>query len=105
MLNDLKIMLGVDDSELDNQLNLIIKNATMRLKRLLGGVEDIPSELEDILLEVAVIRFNRIGSEGLKSQSVEGESLAFSDDDFSGFMNDIQAWLDFQEESGKVRFI
>jgi hypothetical protein len=53
------------------------------------------------------MRFNRIGSEGLSSHSVEGESLSFTGSDFDGFMGEIQAWLDLQKEStrGKVRFL
>lgn len=107
MLENLKLMLGIDDADLDGKLELILLNAEKRLKRLLGGVDAVPAELQDIVLEASVIRFNRIGSEGLKVHSVEGESLTFADDDFSGFMDDIQAWLNVQEESsiGKVRFI
>ena len=108
MLENLKLMLGfgADDGEQDEKLQLIIANTTARLKLMLGGIEP-PEEMNHIILEVAIIRFNRIGSEGLSSHSVEGESLTFSDDDFSGFLDEIQAYLDSQKAStrGKVRFI
>ena len=108
MLDNLKIMLGIaeDDTDLDTKLNLILSNTTARLKLLLGGIEP-PKEMEHIILDVAIMRFNRIGSEGLASHSVEGESLSFTDSDFAGFMAEIQAWLDSQKEStrGKVRFL
>lgn len=60
-----------------------------------------------IILDVSIIRFNRIGSEGLSSHSVEGESLSWSENDFAGYMDDIRAYLDDQKESkkGKVRFL
>jgi len=56
---------------------------------------------------VAVIRFNRLGSEGMSSHNVEGENMSYNDNDFDGFMNEIQAFLDSQKESkrGRVRFI
>jgi hypothetical protein len=106
MLDNLKMMLGITDTALDVKLNLIISLTTSRLKSLLGGI-DPPAELDYIVLEVAIIRFNRIGSEGLTSHSVEGESLSFKDSDFDGYANDIQAFLDRQKDStrGKVRFI
>lgn len=108
MLNNLKLMLGIalEDTALDEKLLLIIENAIKRLKILLGGV-DPPAELDHIVLEVAIIRFNRIGSEGLTSHSIEGESLSFSDNDFMGFTDEIQAWLDTQKEAGrgKLRFL
>lgn len=108
MLENLKLLLGIpaEDTELDEKLLLIVKSTTARLKLLLGGI-DPPDEMDHILLDVSIMRFNRIGSEGLSSHSVEGESLSFSDSDFDGFSAEIQAWLDSQKESsrGKVRFI
>lgn len=103
MLDDLKIMLGDDQ---DAKLNLIQLGVKSRLKMLLGGIEP-PEEMNHIVLDVALMRFNRIGSEGFESHSVEGESITFSDNDFDGFANEIQAWLDSQKEStrGKVRFL
>lgn len=106
MLDNLKMMLGIDDAEQDVKLNLILSNTKSRLKLLLGGIEP-PEEMNHIVLDVAIMRFNRIGSEGLASHSVEGESLTFSEHDFDGFANEIQAWLASQKENkrGKVRFL
>ena len=106
MLNDLKIMLGIDDTDIDDKLRLIIANVTARLKLLLGGIEP-PEDMNHIILEVSIIRFNRIGSEGMSSHSVEGESTSYADDDFNGFADEIQAFLDMQKSStrGKVRFL
>ena len=74
---------------------------------MLGGVETTPAELEYIIVEVAIIRFNRIGSEGISSHSVEGESQTFTDNDFKSYSNDIQAYLERQKNGtrGRLRFI
>jgi hypothetical protein len=106
MLNNLKLLLGITDNDRDATLKLIISTATARLKLLLGGI-DPPESMEHIILEVSIIRFNRIGSEGMASHSVEGESITFSDDDFAGFADEIHAFLDSQTENkrGKVRFL
>lgn len=106
MLENLKMMLGIEGDDLDDKLRLIISNTTARLKLLLGGIEP-PDEMEYIILEVSIIRFNRIGSEGLASHSVEGESTSYASDDFNGYSDEIQAFLDKQTDTkrGKVRFI
>ena len=106
MLDEIKIILGITDDALDSQLNIIVANTTSRLKMLLGGL-DVPESLHYVVTEVSVKRFNRIGSEGLASHTVEGESLSFTDDDFAEFAGDIQAYLDSVAEAkkGKVRFI
>lgn len=108
MLNELKLMLGIssDDTSLDDKLKLIIATVTARLKLLLGGI-DPPDSLNHIVREVAIIRFNRIGSEGFASHTVEGESQSFAEDDFAPFADEIKAFLDSQSANkrGKVRFL
>jgi hypothetical protein len=108
MLNNLKLMLGIasNNTDRDALLQLIISAATARLKTLLGGLEP-PESLDYIVVDVSIRRFNRIGSEGMESHTVEGESVTFSDSDFAGFEDDIQAYLDTQKESarGRVRFL
>lgn len=104
MLDNVKRLLGIreetDDPERDELLNWIIESANARLKNLLGGL-DVPKSMEHIVVEVAVIRFNRIGSEGLSSHTVEGESLSFGDNDFSGFMDEIEAYLDEKNKNSR----
>lgn len=106
MLDKLKLMLGIEDTDLDDKLSLILSGATSRLKLLLGGTEP-PQEMEHIIIDVAIARFNRIGSEGLTDHTVEGESLSFTENDFDQFSDEIQAWLSSNSESsrGKLRFI
>lgn len=108
MLNEIKLLLGIDitDTAQDAKLNLLIDTATARLKILLGGI-DPPESMAHIIREIAIVRFNKIGSEGLSSHSVEGESLSFNENDFSAFSDEIQAFLDMQEAGsrGRVRFL
>lgn len=108
MLDNLKLLLGLptDDHGQDERLSLIISSATARLKILLGGI-DPPDELQHIIVEASVIRFNRIGSEGVSSHTVEGESMTFTDDDFAGFADEIQAFLSSRDDTtrGKLRFL
>ena len=107
MLDNLKLLLGITDTGQDDRLAWLIDTVTSRLCILLGGVGGVPEELEYIVVEVAAIRFNRIGSEGYSSHTVEGESISFSDDDFAGHANEIQAYINAQDDNktGKVRFI
>lgn len=108
MLDNLKMMLGFDSetNEKDELLRLIISQTTSRLKILLGGIEP-PEELDHIILDVSVVRFNRIGSEGYASHSVEGESQTYGKNDFEGYMDEIEAFLANQKQStrGKLVFI
>ena len=105
MLEKLKRLLAITDNERDALLGDLLDSAKVRLQLLIGA-DEVPAKLEHIVVEVAVIRFNRIGSEGMNSHSVEGESLNYGENDFSGFMDEIQAYLDAQNAGKhKVRFL
>ena len=108
MLEDIKELLGISESDItmDTRLTIILNATKNRLKVLLGGLE-VPEDLNYIVTDVSIMRFNRIGSEGLSSHSVEGESLSFSNNDFEPYMDDIQSYLNAQKETtkGKVRFL
>ena len=108
LINTIKNLIGIaaTDVDRDELIGEIINLTKSRLKSKLGNI-DIPEELEYIVAEVSVIRYNRIGSEGLSSHSVEGESQSFTDDDFKAYDGDIQTYLNSLTENkiGKVRFL
>lgn len=107
MLEKIKNLLGIDaeDTTLDEKLLLIIEMTVSRLKLRLGGIEP-PEAMQHIIIEVSIVRYNRIGSEGFSNHTVEGESITFADD-FAPYEDEIQAFLNSQKETtrGKVRFI
>lgn len=111
-LTTLKNLLGIttEDTQADEvmsaNLEYILNSTNDRLKNLIGGVEP-PEELRHIIIDVSCIRFNRLGSEGASSHSVKDESISFVDDDFSGYMNEINAWLSDHNDTvkGKIRFL
>ncbi|MDU2205395.1 MAG: phage head-tail connector protein [Thomasclavelia ramosa] len=105
ILENVKELLG-NPKNIDDKLNVIIELTQKRLGNLLS-VKEVPEELEYIVVEVSVIRFNRIGSEGVSSHSVEGESMSFNDDDFDSYDKDIRSWLNNQSDlkKGRVHFL
>jgi len=121
MLEDLKILLNIADSDQDEKLVWIVNATSQRLINILGLLPvknsegckmspTVPEALEHIVVDVSCARFNRIASEGMKSDSVEGESISFYDNDFDPYRNEIDAWLAMQTDDltggkGKVRFI
>lgn len=111
MIQDILTLLGLTEvtEEMQSKLETIIDITSNRLKLRLGGVNAVPDALSYIVTEVSIVRFNRIGSEGLASHSVQGETMNWSDKDFDPYENDIQTWLSMQTDPstnrGRLRFI
>lgn len=82
----------------NEQKQQVIEDRTRnRLRNLLGGVMEVPEELEYILVDVSIKRFNRIQNEGMNSYSEEGLSITFQSSDFDEYLDEINAWLKRQE--------
>lgn len=104
MLSRIETLLGIEGS---NQVYEIYLMTLDRLQQKLG-VEQIPTELEWIVIEVSVARYNRIGSEGTSSHNVQGESMSWaSADDFAPYEKAIKDWMIAQEDAteGVVKFL
>ncbi|GAB2022422.1 hypothetical protein RyT2_14960 [Pseudolactococcus yaeyamensis] len=106
LIDDLKLMLDLTDSELDDKLNLIIKQSEKKVLARLPNIQDVPDDLAYIVLELSIVRFNRIGNEGMTNYSQEGETITYSAD-ISDYEGDIQSWLLKQADNkkGVVRFL
>lgn len=109
MLEEIKTVLGFSDAPggtVDPILKVLIKTVTARLLVLIGATE-VPEALQYIITEVVIARYNRIGSEGVASHGVSGETMQWNDDDFTPYQKDIDAYRLSQasERKGKVRFL
>lgn len=67
--------------------------------------EELPTELEYIVQELTIKRFNRLGSEGMSSTSQEGLSMSWNDDDFSFYKDDLDAWLEENSPDNNKRWV
>ena len=91
------------------QVEVIYNNIAERLLHRIKDTE-VPLELEYIVDEATIRRFNRIGSEGMKSESVEGHSVTYIDgDELEPYESVIVAYLEAQlpdeRKKGVVYFL
>ena len=79
MIENIKLMLGNSASNYtDEQINLAYKRASLEVEAYC--MREIDIELEMIVEEIAVIKLNRMNTEGLASQSVSGVSESYLND-------------------------
>lgn len=108
MLESIKVLLGITDNLQDDLLNEITNNVGGHLTYLLG--KDVPLNLQFIVVEISVMRFNRLGAEGMKSKLVEGHRTDYHEpkDDFQPYLSIIEEERKEDVEPpgrGKVMFI
>lgn len=102
LLDDFKVLLGIskDDDKQDELLSLILKMTYQDLFFLIdNNVFDEFEVFMNVILQVAVIRFNRQGNEGYSSYSQDNLSISYQVSDFASFSYIINKY-----RKGKVVF-
>lgn len=87
MLDKIKLCL-TNNTYTDDLINLFIEDTITEIK-VYCNREDIDTELESVIRRIVIIKLNRLGSDGLASQSFSGVSESFID----GYPQDIVSIL------------
>lgn len=103
MLEKLKRRLGIaeTDTEEDKLLQDIISDAISHFM-LITKSDIVDAKYNFIILDVADMRYNRKGSTGMKSESVDGYSVTWQDakEDFAPYWNLLKDDFDLEDNSG-----
>lgn len=108
-----KLSFSIVDEEKDALLLDLIGDTMDHFKLIaesLSGTypDAIPIKFEFIIKEVAEKRFNRIGSEGMTSESIDGHSVSYEEqkNDFIPYMSAIERTYDKGDSgNGRMFFI
>ena len=84
-LDNIKVLLSlVDDDSQDSVLTVLLNNAVNTITLYLG-VEDIPEELTFIAEQMTVIKYRRVGAEGIDTEKIDVLSTKYVADDLKPF--------------------
>ena len=108
-----KLSFSVVDEEKDALLLDLIGDTMDHFRLIaesLSGTypEAIPIKFEFIIKEVAEKRFNRIGSEGMTSESIDGHSVSYEEqkNDFNPYLSAMERTYDAtKSRDGRMYFI
>ena len=77
-MENIKLLLGISDTSKDDLITLLISIAEDEIKAYCN-IDDIPTALDNIVTQIVVIKYNRIGQEGITSTKFNSVSESFSD--------------------------
>ena len=78
MLENIKLLLGIASNEKDKLIQLLINHAIDDAKEI-SGREDIYT-MSSLIEKMVVFNYNRLGTEGLESESYSGVNYHYSQD-------------------------
>ena len=78
-LNTIKVLLKLDgDTSKDTLINVLIEQAQFEFKDYCNR-EDLPTAAVGVINEMVLVKYSKLGAEGLASQSFSGISDSFID--------------------------
>lgn len=85
-INRLKLKLGIDDTESDDLLEILLLDAA-NLICLYIESDELPSSLICVAEDLTVKRYRKLGSEGLTSESIDVISSSFESDPLAEYIS------------------
>lgn len=100
MIDEIKVLLGKSAKRYtDDQVGLALKQSLAEIEAYCN--RDIDYELEVIATRIAVIKLQRMGTEGLVSQSFTGVSESF----LNGYPSEIMLVLNMKRKRGSLKVV
>ena len=104
-LDNVKVLLSLtDDSSQDELLTVLLNNAVSTIILYLG-VEDIPHELTFIAEQMTVIKYRRIGAEGIDTEKIDVLSTKYIADDLKPFISMLDRYKDNNLGGRRLRML
>lgn len=104
LLNRVKVLLGITDNDNEELLREIIDITNSKILNYIYKTE-LPNELEFVLIELSIKRFNRIGSEGFVSETVDGKTMSYEESEFEGYKKYLDDYISKNSISKGFRLI
>lgn len=100
MIDEIKVLLGATANHFtDEQIGLSLKQSLAEIEAFCN--REVDYELEVIAVKIAIIKLNRLGTEGLRSQSFTGVSESFLD----GYPAEIRMVLNAKRKRGMLQVV
>ena len=96
-LDKLKRRLGISDTTQDDLLNDLLEDAQSYFIAITGA-SAVETRYEFIINDVTAKLYNRKGSEGMESESVDGYSTSYAQDLFSDYMGILERDFNLNDE-------
>lgn len=105
IIDRIKLMLNIEDRE--ELITEIVKLVAMPVLLYIKA-DNIPPELEWIVVELAIARYNRIGAEGYTEEKNDNVQNRFEENTLDKYIPFLDKWIEDNteplEEAPKVRF-
>ena len=100
-LDNIKVLLSLtEDNSQDEILAILLLNASKMICVYLG-IEELPSTLEFVAEDMAIIKYRKLGAEGIKQEKIDVLSTTYITNDLDPYKAILNQYKDNNSLGGK----
>lgn len=84
-LDNIKVLLSLTDDDSQDEILAVLLNNAANTVKLYLGIDEIPRELEFVAEQMAVIKYRRLGAEGIETEKIDVLSTKYEKNDIAPF--------------------
>lgn len=104
-LDNIKVLLSLtEDNSQDEILAILLLNAS-RMICVYLGIEELPTTLEFIAEDMAVMKYRKLGAEGVKQEKIDVLSTTYVTNDLNPFKDILNQYKDNSLGGKRLRML
>lgn len=103
-LDNIKILLSLEDDTQDEILAILLMNASKMICVYLG-IDELPSTLEFVAEDMAVIKYRKLGAEGVRQEKIDVLSTTYVTNDLNPFKDILNQYKDNSLGGKRLRML
>jgi hypothetical protein len=100
----IKTLLSLTDNSKDELLAILINNAMHTVCTYIGANE-LPNELTFVVEELTVVKYRRLGAEGIDTEKIDVLSTKYVVDELNPFKTILDQYIDKKMHGRKLKMI
>lgn len=103
-LDNIKILLSITDDSQDEILAILLMNASKMICVYLG-IDELPSTLEFVAEDMAVMKYRKLGAEGVRQEKIDVLSTTYVTNDLNPFKDILNQYRDNSLGGKRLRML
>ena len=103
-LDNIKILLSLEDDTQDEILAILLMNASKMICVYLG-IDELPSTLEFVAEDMAVMKYRKLGAEGVRQEKIDVLSTTYVTNDLNPFKDILNQYKDNSLGGKRLRML
>ena len=104
-LDNIKVLLSLTEDNSQDEILAILLNNASRMICVYLGIEELPATLEFVAEDMAVMKYRKLGAEGVRQEKIDVLSTTYVTNDLNPFKDILNQYKDNSLGGKRLRML